>query len=30
VRDLIYDEVNDKIILTLENQEAIGIIDVIK
>ena len=27
VRDLVYDEFNDKIILALENQEAIGIIE---
>ena len=26
VRDLVYDEINDKIILSLENQESIGII----
>ena len=26
VRDLVYDEINDKIIITLENQEAIGVI----
>ena len=30
VRDLVYDEINDKIILTLENQESIAIIDVIE
>lgn len=28
VRDLVYDEINDRIILSLENQEAIGIINI--
>ena len=30
VRDLIYDNINDRIILTLENQESIGIINLKK